>query len=103
MEYRAWMQCTWQITEVLALDMSRPIKISDHLFGKCLISFDFHERLINSPDPPCDTAKQLVDEIAKCIKDNSANFYELKEILEEQGNWTREITSSLTDILAKLV
>ena len=101
MEYQAWMQCTQQITEALALDMSRPIKISDHLFGKSLISFDFHEQLINSPDPPCDTAKQLVDEIAKYIVDNPANFHTLIGILEELGDWTRDIVNTLTNTLTK--
>ena len=101
-EYRAWMQCTPQITEALALDMSRPIKISDHLFGNSLVCFNFHQQLINSPDSPCDTAQQLVDEITKCIEDNPTNFYKLENVLKEQGNWTRDIVSTLMDTLAKL-
>ena len=84
------------IADALTQDMSRPIKISDQLFEKSLISFDCHKQLLSSIDPPCD---RLMNVMATCVKANPAHLYILIAILKEQGDWTKNIISTLIGTL----
>ena len=97
-EYQALMHCTPMIAEALAQEMSRPIKISDQLFEKSLISSDFHKQLLSSSDSPCD---KVVNVMATCVKANPAHLYTLIAILKEQGDWTKSIISTLIGTLSQ--
>ena len=96
-EYQAIVACTPQLTDTLALGRLGPTTISEHLFAKGLISSDIHEEMIHSTRLPREKAQQLVFTMTARVKINACYFDAFVAVLKEQGDWTKDIVSTLMD------
>ena len=86
--------CTPQLTTALAND---PLRVSENLLAKGLISSNLHERLIYTTDTPRDKARRLLASVTACVDGNASHFDSFIAVLKEQGDQTRDIVSILMD------
>ena len=93
-EYKTMVACTPQLTDALAID---PASISGNLFSKGIIPHNFHSQLVHSKDTHRDKACQLLESVMTCVKTSASNFDILLDVLKEQGDWMKTISSILTD------
>ena len=91
-EYRTVIACTPELVDSLALD---PLSVSDHLFASNLISSDTHHQLIHSTDSSRRKARELLSAVTDSVKANPFNFFSFVDVLQKQGDWSKDIFSIL--------